>query len=133
MNIPIFQRAIHWLIYGAPCHIKLRTIQTYSLANFYCRLCSEFCFDATYTFNLNLEFATACWSLLFSGCNMAFDHYLCSKLPKRCLDLSTREFFMVELNSEPKMKSVFLMNDSQNCYKSLFNVFIPRKHIELGI
>ena len=33
---------------------------------------------------------------------------------------------MVELNSEPKMKSVYLMNDSQNCYRSLFNVFMPR-------
>ena len=93
MNIPIFQRAKHWLIYGASCHVKLRTIQTYSLANFYGRLCSELCFDATSTLNLNLEFATACWSLLFSGCNMDFDHYLCSKLPKRFLDLSTREFF----------------------------------------
>ena len=92
LNIPFFQRDKHWLIYGAPCHIKLRTIQTYSLANFYCRLCSEFCFDATYTFNLNLEFATACWSLLFSGYNMDFDHYLCSKLPKMCLNLSTNAF-----------------------------------------
>ena len=33
---------------------------------------------------------------------------------------------MVELNSEPKMKRVYLMNDSQNCYRSLFNVFMPR-------
>ena len=40
---------------------------------------------------------------------------------------------MVELNSELKMKSVYLMNDSQNCYRSIFNVFMPRKRLELGI
>ena len=83
------------------------------------------CFDAISTFNLNLEFATSSWPLLFSGCNMTFDHYLCSKLPKRCPNLSARAFFMVELNSKPKMKSVYLMNDSQNFYRSLFNVFMP--------
>ena len=60
LNIPIFQRAKHWLIYGAPCHIKLRIKQTYSLADFYRCLCSELCFDATSTFNINLEFATTC-------------------------------------------------------------------------
>ena len=119
-----FQRAKHWVIYGAPCHIKLRNIQNYSLGDFYCCLCSDLGFDATSTFNINLEFATSCWSLLFSGCNMTFDHYICSKLPKRFPNLSTREFFMVELKSKPKMKSVYLMNDSQNCYRSLFNVFM---------
>ena len=93
----------------------------------------ELGFDGTSTFNLNLEFATAFWSLLFSGCNMNFDHYLCSKLPKRFLYLSTMEFLMVELNLESKMKSVYLMNDSQNCYRSLFNVFMPRKRLELEI
>ena len=93
----------------------------------------ELGFDGTYTFNLNLEFATAFWSFLFSGFNMTFDHYLCSKLPKRFPYLSTRAFLMVELNLEPKMKSVYLMNGSQNCYKSLLNVFMPRKSLELGI
>ena len=126
LNIPIFQRVKHWLIYGALCHIKLRTSQTYSLANFYYCLCSELCFNATSTFNLNLEFGTACWSFIFSRCNMTFDHYLCSKLPKRCPYLGTRAFFMVELKLEPNTKSVYLMNDSQNCYRSLFNVFMPR-------
>ena len=72
MNIPIFQRAKHWLIYGAPCHIKLRTIQSYNLANFYCRLCSKLCFDATSTFNLNLEFATSYWSFLFQWMQYEF-------------------------------------------------------------
>ena len=93
----------------------------------------EFGFDGTSTFNLNLEFSTSFWSLLFNGYNMTFDHYLCSKQHKRCLDLSTREFLMVEIKLEPKMKSVNLINDSQNFYRSLFNFFMPRKRLELGI
>ena len=119
---------ISFIILGGILYHKTQNQPDLSLDDLYYCLCSELGFDATSTFNINLEFATACQSLLFNGCNITFNHYLCSKLPKRCPYLSSREFFMVELNSEPKMKSVYLMNDSQNFYRSLLHVFMPRNH-----